>query len=408
MHKSVEHFPHRVACNSPTSVHFATLTLQQQVYGRVGKFLRKKRNESGHEEGEHSGLHGPALRVRKSKAPFVGFSNEESLEMLELLFEGLYQNGMKKVLDAIKEVDKECAGKTGVTRDLCYDILKAAQVAAQNTSKKAQLTEEQLQGDEDQKKRIADVVRGLKARGITRKDFVNASVAASVRDMLSSASLRNQGFFFRPATRLCVEHRRESRNIGRMVAGLPKKSKVSKHGNGSGNGVAREHVIDVDCAEWHAITTVIGRPFFRSFDDYDGKQSPYIGPVDERGHAMKQKRFNGIVQKIGRSYLGVFNLSFNQHRSACTSLVFAECTKLGKRMDDPVVQDFASTILSSVKVCTLECSLCTREVSIYMAYCRSPSTYFVPCAFLFRGANTDDAEAVRHSPGCETARSSCP
>eukprot|EP00903_Cladosiphon_okamuranus_P011968 g11240.t1 len=320
-----------------------------KVYGRVGKFLRKKRNESGNEEGEHSGLHGPALRVRKSKAPFVGFSNEESLEMLELLFEGLYQNGMKKVLDAIEEVDKTCAGKTGVTRDLCYDILKAAHVAAQNTSKKAQFKEEQLQGHEDQKERIEAVVRGLKDRGITRKDFVNASVAVSVRDMLSSASLRNQGFFFRLAMRLCIEHRRESRNLGKMVAGLPKKSKVSKHGNGSGNGVAREHVIHDDCAEWHAITTVIGRPFFRSFDDYDGKQSPYIGPVDERGHAMSQKRFNRIVRKIGRSFLGVFNLSFNQLRSACTSLVFAECTKLGKRMDDPVVQDFASTILSSVK-----------------------------------------------------------
>eukprot|EP00903_Cladosiphon_okamuranus_P019547 g17978.t1 len=326
-----------------------TTAALEKVYGRVGKFLRKKRNESGHEEGEHSGLHGPALRVRKSKAPFVGFSNEECLEMLELLFEGLYQNGMKKVLDAIDEVDKECGGKTGVTRDLCYDILKAAQVAAQNTSKKAQFKEEQLQGDEDQKARIAAVVRGLKARKITRKDLVNASVAVSVRDMLSSASLRNQGFFFRLVTRLCIEHRRESRNLGKMVAGLPKKSKVSKHGNGSGNGVAREHVIDDGCAEWHAITNVIGRPFFRSFDDYDGKQSPYIGPVDEKGHAMSQKRFNRIVRKIGRSYLGVFNLSFNQLRSALTSLVFAECTKLGKRMDDPVVQDFASTILTSVK-----------------------------------------------------------
>lgn len=354
-------------CDPPTSVHFATSILQQ-VYGKVGKFLRKKRNESGHEEGMHSGLHGPALRVRKGKGLFAGCTNEESLEMLELLFEGLYQNGMKKVLDAIDDIDKTCAGKTGVTRDLCYDILRAAQVAAQNTSKKAQFKEEQLMGDEDQKGRIADVVRGLKALGIRRKDFERASVAAGLRDMVSSASLRNQGFFFRPATRLCVEHRRESRNLGKMVAGLPKKSKVSKHGNGSGNGVAREHVIDDDCAEWYAITTVIGRPFFRSFDDFDGKQSPYIGPVDKRGLAMPQKRFNRIVAKIGRSYLGVFNLSFNQLRSACTSLVFAECTKLGKRMDDPVVQDFASTILSSVKVCTLVFSLCARVVAIYTIY----------------------------------------
>lgn len=334
----------------------------------MGKFLRKKRNESGHEEGEHSGLHGQALRVRKGKAPFTGFTNEEGLEMLELLFEGLYQNGMKKVLDKIYEVDKKCASKTGVTMDLCYDILKAAQVAAQNTAKKAQFKEEQLQGDEDQKERIAHVVRELRAGGITRKDFVRASAAAAVRDMCSSASLRNQGFFFRPATRLCVEHRRESRNLGRMVAGLPKKSKVSQHGNGSGNGVAREHVIDVDCGEWYAITTIIGRPFFRSFDDYDGEQSPYIGPVDERGRAMSQKRFNRIVRKIGRSYLGVLNLSFNQLRSACTSLVFAECTKLGKRMDDPVVMDFASTILSSVKVCVLDFSVCARVVAMYIVY----------------------------------------
>ncbi|CAM9873280.1 unnamed protein product, partial [Ectocarpus fasciculatus] len=337
--------------NQRAVVSTATTAALGKVYGRVGKFLRKMRNESGHEEGEHSGLHGPALRVRKGKTPFTGFTNEESLEMLELLFEGLYQNGMEKLLSAIddidktcdKKCDKKCAGKGG----WCYDILKAAQVAAQNTAKKAQFKEEQLQGDEDQKERIAHVVRGLRARGISRKDFERASVAAAVRDMCSSASLRNQEFFFRPATRLCVEHRRESRNLGRMVAGLPKKSKVSKHGNGSGNGVAREHVIDVDCGDWYAITTIIGRPFFRSFDDYDDKQSPYIGPVDERGHAMSQKRFNRIVKEIGRSYLGVFNLTFNQLRSACTSLVMTECTKLGRRMDDPVVMDFASTILSS-------------------------------------------------------------
>ncbi|CAM9998227.1 unnamed protein product, partial [Hapterophycus canaliculatus] len=62
---------------------------------------------------------------------------------------------------------------------------------------------------------------------------------------------------------------------------------------------------------------------------------------------MTQKHLNRIVKKIGRSYLGVFELTFNQLRSACTSLVMAECTKLGKRMDDPVVMDFASTILSS-------------------------------------------------------------
>lgn len=330
----------------------------------MGKFLRKKRNESGHEEGMHSGLHGPALRVRKGKGLFAGCTNEESLEMLELLFEGLYQNGMKKVLDAIDDIDKTCAGRGG----WCFDILKAAQVAAQNTAKKAQFREEQLMGDEDRRQRIADVIRGLKARGIGRKDFERASAAAAVRDMVSSASLRNQGFFFRPATRLCVEHRRESRNLGKMVAGLPKKSKVSKHGNGSGNGVAREHVIDDDCAEWYAITTIIGRPFFRSFDDFDGQQSPYIGPVDKRGRKMSHKRFNGIVKKIGRSYLGVFNLTFNQLRSACTSLVMTECTKLGKRMDDPVVMDFASTILSSVKVCTLVFSLCARVVAIYTIY----------------------------------------
>ncbi|CAM9409817.1 unnamed protein product [Ectocarpus sp. 12 AP-2014] len=196
----------------------ATTAALGKVYGKVGKFLRKKRNQSGHEEGMHSGLHGPALRVRKGKAPFAGFTNEESLEMLELLFEGLYQNGMKKILDAIKKVDTTCAGKGG----LCYDILKAAQVAAQNTAKKAQFKGEQLEGDEDQKARIDHVVRELRARvgarEITRKHFMYASVAAALRDMCSSASLRNQGFFFRPATWLCVEHRRESRNLGRMVA----------------------------------------------------------------------------------------------------------------------------------------------------------------------------------------------
>ncbi|CAM9822050.1 unnamed protein product, partial [Hapterophycus canaliculatus] len=94
-------------------------TATTAVLGKVGKFLRKKRNESGHEDGMHSGVHGPPLRVRKGKGLFAGCTNEESLEMLELLLEGLYQNGMKKVLDAIFSVDQHCAGR-GVW---CYDIL---------------------------------------------------------------------------------------------------------------------------------------------------------------------------------------------------------------------------------------------------------------------------------------------
>lgn len=88
-----------------------------------------------------------------------------------------------------------------------------------------------------------------------------------------------------------------------MVAGLPGKNKLSKHGNWSGNGVAREHVIEVVCGYWYATTNVIGCAFFANFDDYQGELSPYIGPVDAQGRGMAQKRFIGIVRKIDRASL---------------------------------------------------------------------------------------------------------
>lgn len=346
--------------NTSREIREATGVVLGELDAKVKNIRRIKRMEASNEESGDCGLQGPPKKVRRSKAPFMGFSIEECLGQVELLFEGMYRNGMKKVLLAIGKIDEHCIGKDG----WCFSVLKAAQIRAQNTAKRAVFTEEQLLGNEIQQKKIAYVVKQLKAHGIEREQFELASAATAVRDTFSSASLRNQGFFCREARRLCVEDERESRNIGRMVVTLPKKSKVSTHGNGSGGGVAREHVIDAVCDIWYAVLNVIGRPFFRSFDDYDHEQSPYIGPWDRAGGEMSILRFNNILRKVGQAYLAVENLTFNQLRTASGSLVMSESTTWGIRMDDPVIADFAASILTSVKVCAASKSLCARTVAL--------------------------------------------
>ncbi|CAM9413830.1 unnamed protein product [Pylaiella littoralis] len=317
-----------------------------QVYNQMGKFLKDKRNEAGDEASRESGKQGVAKKARKGKVPFAGFSTKECLEQVEFLLRGMYINGINRVLDAIDDIDGTCFGDNS----WCYDILRTAEAASTSVKKRPVFTGKQLQGNEDQKKRIAAVVQGLKDRGITREHFELASAATGVRDMVSAHPLRNQGFFFRRWAKLSVNGLRESRSPGRMVAGLPPKNKLSKHGNGSGNGIAREHVIDVDCGHWYAVTNVIGRAFFASFDDHQGELSPYIGPVNAGGGVMSPKRFNGIVKKIGRAYLAVENLTIIQFRTACCTLVVSFSTALGIPMDSPVIKDFASGFLSSEKM----------------------------------------------------------
>lgn len=318
-----------------------------QVYNQMGKFLKDKRNEAGDEESRESGKQGVAKKARKGKVPFAGFSTKECLEQVEFPLGGMYINGMNRVLDAIDDIDGTCFGDNS----WCYDTLRTAEVASTSVKKRPVFTGKQLQGNEDHQKRIAAVVQGLKDRGITREHFELASAATGVRDMVSAHPLRNQGFFFRRWANLSVNGLGESRSPGRMVAGLPPKNKLSKHGNGSGNGIAREHVIDVDCGYWYAVTNVIGRAFFASFNDHQGELSPYIGPVDAGGGVMSPKRFNGIVRKIGRAYLAVENLTIMQFRTACCTLVVSFSTALGIPMDSPVIKDFASGFLSFEKVC---------------------------------------------------------
>lgn len=45
---------------------------------------------------------------------------------------------MKRVLDAINEIDETCAGKGG----WCYDVLRATEIPTTNTKKKAVITDE--------------------------------------------------------------------------------------------------------------------------------------------------------------------------------------------------------------------------------------------------------------------------
>jgi len=59
-------------------------------------------------------------------------------------------------------------------------------------------------------------------------------------------------------------------------------------------------VIDVDCGDCYAVVNVIGRPFFRSSDDHNGEQSPYITPWDSNGGEMSKFRFNNVSRKIGQ------------------------------------------------------------------------------------------------------------
>lgn len=405
------------------------------VHANGASCLQRKRTEADKEEKANGGTRGPAKKDRKGKVPFSGKTIEQAFGEVEFLFEGMYRNGMKKVLDAIDAIDGTCTGKGG----WCYSILESAQVASQNNSKRAKFKEDQLQGTEEQKKKIDLVVQGLRERKINGKHFELASAAAGVFDAFSSASLRNQGFFFREALRTCVESEEKSRNLGRMVAGLPGKNKNDNKGGGGGGVAAQEHVIDVNCGEWYAVMIVIGRPFYRSLGGYPGQQSPYIGPLDAAGGAMPQKRFNAILGKLGRAYLGVENLTFNQLRTALCSIVIAECIKLGVRMDDPVIADFASSILTSVQVCTRVLSPCTLIVCVVLTclnraflqadiFLRWPCvetivtvlpTYVreIPPEFLWRMLiflsnpsvvyswhKTDDADSVQHSPGRDNAK----
>lgn len=319
-----------------------------QVFEQTKQLRRDMRNLAGKEEQRNSGRRGPSKKTRLGKTPFVGFSLKECLAQLDLLFEGLYINGVHRVLGEIHDIDESCLGHNG----WCYDILRSAEIASTDLKKKSVDTvdtEGRLRGNTEQEQNIAVVVKGLRKLGISREEFELASAATSVRDAFLSHPLRNQGFLYRRKAALSVNGRYDSRNPGEMVVGLPCSNKVSGQG---GNGYAHEHIIDRDCGYWHAAMVVIGEAFFRSFDDNQDDLSPYIGPVDAKGVTMTEKRFNGILKKIGRSYLGVENLTYNQLRTACSTLIMHACTELGIPMNHPAVKDFADSILSSVEVCT--------------------------------------------------------
>lgn len=326
----------------------ATTTELTRVFDQTRILTRRKRNDAEDEERRNSGRRGPAKKTRLGQSPFLGFTIQECLAQLELLFEGLYINGMKFVLDKVQEIDDQCLGDNG----WCYNILRAAEVASTDLRKKSVGSVDtggRLRGNADQERKIAAVVEGLKAKGVTRGHFESVSAATSARDAFSSHPLRNQNFLHRRKATLSVNGRRESRNPDRMVVGLPEKNKVSGH---RGNGFAHEHIIDRDCGHWQAVSVVIGEAFFRSHDDIDEDAlSPYIGPVDADGATMSDKRFNLILKKLGRAYLGVENLTYNKLRTACGTLVMHACTLLGLPMDHPAVKDFADSILSSVEVC---------------------------------------------------------
>lgn len=86
---------------------------------------------------------GVAIKAKKGRVPLVAFSNEHNLRAVKLLFKGLYINGMKPLMDATAEIDETCAAKGG----WCYDILRAAEIPATSTKKKAVITVEQLEGN---------------------------------------------------------------------------------------------------------------------------------------------------------------------------------------------------------------------------------------------------------------------
>lgn len=125
--------------------------------------VRRKKGAADKEEKANGGMRGPAKKDRRGKVPFTGKTIKQAFGEVQFLFEGLYRNGMKKVLDAVEDTDKTCTVKWG----WCYSILKDAQVASQNNSKTANFKEEQLQGTEEQRKRIDLVVQGLIKRRIT-------------------------------------------------------------------------------------------------------------------------------------------------------------------------------------------------------------------------------------------------
>lgn len=84
-----------------------------KMYGEGKYLLHDKRLEAGALEGKISGLICVATETKKGRVPLVTFSNEENLRALKLLFKGLYINGMKRLMDAINEIDETCAGRGG-------------------------------------------------------------------------------------------------------------------------------------------------------------------------------------------------------------------------------------------------------------------------------------------------------
>lgn len=123
---------------------------------------------------------------------------------------------------------------------------------------------------------------------------------------------------------------------------------------------------------------------------------------------MKPDRFKGILKNIGQAYLSSENMSVNSMRTVVGTLVMAECSALGIRMDDPIVKDFASSILSPVKVCTSDfvVFICIKIVlsSLPFVYVSDVSSR----SFLVANAFTDDAEALRCSPGYDKAKQTSP
>lgn len=249
------------------------------IYGtKTHTHTTSKRLQAGALEGKVSGLTSVATKTKRGRVPLVTISNEDNLRTLILLSNGLYINGTNRVLDAINEIDETCSGKGG----WCYDILRAAEIPATKTKKKAVITVVQLDGNATQKAFDHENGGSIEGKGITRMHFELASVCASVRDVFTSYPLRNQGFYYRRAANLHLNGQTESKNPGSLSGN----SKVGKHGNGSGYGAAQEHVIDVDTGERYAILNIVGRTFHRSFYGDNSIASQFIASIDKKGKDM--------------------------------------------------------------------------------------------------------------------------
>lgn len=117
-------------------------------------------------------------------------------------------------------------------------------------------------------------------------------------------------------------------------------------------------MIDVDTGEWYAILNIVGRAFHRNSSGDNSIASQFIGPIDKNGNDMLSERFKEILKK-----------RVSAMRTVVATLVMAECTALGIRMDDPIVKDFASSILSSVKACTVDSGcLCLYQHKVCPRY----------------------------------------